>query len=40
MGIGDGTQMIPNKRGITKVAPEGTTLTAKTITSKWHQMDS
>ena len=28
MGIGDGTQMIPNKRGIAKVTAEGTTLTS------------
>jgi hypothetical protein len=28
MGMGDGTQMIPNKRGIAKVTVEGTTLTA------------
>jgi hypothetical protein len=28
MGMGDGTQMIPNKRGIAKVTAEGTTLTA------------
>jgi hypothetical protein len=28
MGMGDGTQMIPNKRGIAKVIAEGTMLTA------------
>jgi hypothetical protein len=28
MGNGDGTQMIPNKRGIAKVTAEGVTLTA------------
>jgi hypothetical protein len=28
MGMGDGTQMIPNKRGIAKVTAEGVTLTA------------
>ena len=28
MVMGDGTQMIPNKRGIAKVTAEGVTLTA------------
>jgi hypothetical protein len=28
MGFGDGTQMIPNKKGIAKVSAEGTVLTS------------